>query len=114
MTDSADELPPAEALLKHLAQDPVVTEAEAAVHGILYLTVVTGHPESSDEAERVKTLCDTAWAGRKGARTQAIAGGGDYRTIRIAGAAAAEFLEELATLAAKLNPGWWQIRRSAQ
>lgn len=99
-------------LLEELAVASVVAEAEDLTRGVRHLSIATGDPETDDELARVNALTDAAWTARADAATTSIRGGGDYLTIRVEGAGAEAFVEDLAALAHRLDPGFWRISRS--
>lgn len=100
--------------LERLRSAALITEAEEAAHGVRYLTVATGDTETAEDLERLQQLTAAAWRGRAGARTTQAGGGSDHLTFRVEGPTADGLVEELAALARQLDPGWWQVRRSAQ
>ena len=102
----------AEAYLAQLRQAALIAEAEDLAHGVRHLSVVTGELETADDVTRIEQLTAAAWRGRDGARMRTSRGGSDYVTLFIEGAAADQFVDELAALAEALNPGWWRMTRS--
>jgi hypothetical protein len=112
---AARAMPPADEStgpLEQLAATALVAEAEDLTRGVRYLSVATGDPETDDELARINTLTDTAWIPQPDAATTSIRGGNDYLTIRIEGPGADAFVEQLAALAQRLNPGFWRISHS--
>lgn len=99
-------------ILEQLAVASLVAEAEDLLRGVRYLSIATGDPETDDDLARVNALTSAAWTPRADAATTAIRGGNDYLTIRVEGAAADAFVDDLAELAQRLNPGFWRINRS--
>jgi hypothetical protein len=99
-------------LLEQLAVVSLVAEAEDLTRGVRHLSIATGDPETDDELARINALTDAAWTARADAATTSIRGGGDYLTIRVEGAGAEAFVEDLAALAHRLDPGFWRISRS--
>lgn len=99
-------------LLEELAVASLVAEAEDLTRGVRHLSIATGDPETDDELARINALTDAAWTARADAATTSIRGGGDYLTIRVEGAGAEAFVEDLAALARRLDPGFWRINRS--
>lgn len=105
-------LDPSAGLLEQLAVASLVAAAEDLTRGVRHLSIATGDPETDDELARINALTDAAWTARADAATTSIRGGGDYLTIRVEGAGAAAFVEDLAALAHRLDPGFWRINRS--
>ncbi|MEU0497960.1 hypothetical protein [Mycobacterium sp. NPDC006124] len=99
-------------LLEQLAVSSLLAEAEDLTRGVRYLSVATGDPETDDELARINALTAAAWTAAPDAETTSIRGGSDYLTIRVEGPAADSFIEVLATLAERLDPGFWRINRS--
>ncbi|MEX7472193.1 hypothetical protein AB4Z39_21045 [Mycobacterium adipatum] len=99
-------------LLEQLAVASLLSEAEDLTRGVRHLSIATGDPESDDDLARINALTTAARTDRNDAATKAIRGGNDYLTIRIEGVGAEAFVEDLATLAHRLNPGHWRISRS--
>lgn len=100
-------------LLEQLAAASLVAEAEDLTRGVRHLSIATGDPETEDELARINTLTAAAWTSRPGAATTSIRGGGDYLTVRVEGPDADGFVDDLAELARRLNPGFWRITRAA-
>ncbi len=90
----------------------LLTEAEDLTRGLRYLSVATGDPETDDELARINALTAAAWTPAPDAATTSIRGGNDYLTIRVEGSAADSFVEDLATIAQRLDPGFWRVSRS--
>lgn len=109
----SDRVTAAEAFLAQMRGAALVAEAEELAAGVRHLSVVTGQLESAEDVDRLDQLTAAAWRGRSGARTIRCRGGSDYVTFHIDGSAADEFVDELAALAATLNPGWWHTTPSA-
>lgn len=86
-------------LLEQLAVASLLSEAEDLTGGVRHLSIATGDPESDDDLARINALTTAARTDRTDAATKAIRGGNDYLTIRIEGAGAETFVEDLATLA---------------
>lgn len=99
-------------LLEQLAVASLLSEAEDLTRGVRHLSIATGDPETDDELARINALTAAARTARTDAATTAIRGGSDYLTIRIEGAGAEAFVEDLAALAHRLDPGFWRINRS--
>lgn len=99
-------------LLEQLAVSSLLAEAEDLTRGVRYLSVATGDPETDDELARINALTAAAWTAAPGAETTSIRGGSDYLTIRVEGPAAVSFVEDLAALAERLDPGFWRVNRS--
>lgn len=99
-------------LLEQLAVASLLAEAEDLTHGVRYLSVATGDPETDDELARINALTAAAWTPAPDAATTSIRGGNDYLTIRVEGPAADSFVEDLATIAHRLDPGFWRVTRS--
>lgn len=101
-----------EAFLARQRETALIAEAEDLTHGARHLTIVTGQLETAEDVDRVEQLTATAWRGRPGAQMRRSLGGSDYVTFVIEGEQAERFVDELATLAATLNPGYWRIART--
>ncbi|AQA06969.1 hypothetical protein ACORG1_34260 (plasmid) [Mycobacterium sp. TJFP1] len=99
-------------LLEQLAVASLLSEAEDLTRGVRHLSIATGDPETDDDLARINALTTAARDDRTDAKTTAIRGGSDYLTIRIEGAGAEAFVEDLAALAHRLDPGFWRINRS--
>ena len=99
-------------LLEQLAVSSLLAEAEDLTRGVRYLSVATGDPETDDELARINALTAAAWTAAPDAETTSIRGGSDYLTIRVEGPAADAFVEDLAALAERLDPGFWRVNRS--
>lgn len=82
-------------LLEQLAVASLLAEAEDLTHGVRYLSVATGDPETDDELARINALTAAAWTPAPDAATTSIRGGNDYLTIRVEGPAADSFVDEL-------------------
>lgn len=108
-----DRFTAAGAYLAKMRQAALVAEAEELAAGVRHLSVVTGELETGEDVDRLEQLTAAAWRGRDGARTVRCRGGSDYVTFHIEGRTADEFVDELAALAASLNPGWWRATPSA-
>ena len=102
----------AEAFLARQQEATLIAEAEDLTHGVRHLSILTGQLETSEDVDRVEQLTAAAWRGRDGARVKRSIGGSDYLTFVIDGDAAEQFVDELADLAAILNPGYWRIART--
>lgn len=99
-------------LLEQLAVASLLAEAEDLTRGVRYLSIATGDPETDDDLARINALTAAAWTPAPDAATTSIRGGSDYLTIRVEGPAADSFVDDLATLAQRLDPGFWRVNRS--
>lgn len=104
----------AQAFIARQQEAALIAEAEDLTHGVHHLSIVTGQLETSEDVDRVEQLTATAWRGRAGAQMRRSLGGSDYLTFVIDGENAEQFVDELAALAATLNPGYWRIGRTSR
>lgn len=101
-------------LLDHLDAEHLVAEAQDAAHGIHWVTIEHGDPETDDDIALLRQLHDLAWSAPSDEATVSTRGGNDYWSVRVGGPAAVRLIDQIATLANQLNPGWWHIRRTSR
>jgi hypothetical protein len=103
----------ARALLEQMQAEALVDEAEQAAHGVRHLAVEHGDPESADDEQRLHQLWQWAHDNRERACISTRSSN-DTTTWFIDGPAAEDLMSGLETLAYRLSPGWWTIRRAAR
>lgn len=109
-----------EEYVEAMRQAALLSEADDIAVGIRHLTVVTGEVETIADSAAIEALMAAARRADPNARLNRCCQGNDYLTFYIepvgnqqrAPGAADAFVDQLATLADDLNPGFWHVTRS--